>query len=184
MVGRQAARRARQATEGRGAESDSDAAASYRRGRRLWDEIHSVHYSRWRSHPAFRIWRSLYWLLVMLRLMLPIMWLFPSWLVCTEKYCILRMEAVKKTERGDDGMCTVWSIRYDNPGERAGPSAAAPEEAPAPASSEEGSEAGGAEGTPLAELLACSAPDLDGGASGKTRDLLHLLKHLEALNRC
>ena len=42
----QAARRTRQEAEGRGAESESDAAASYRRGRRLWDEIHTVHYSR------------------------------------------------------------------------------------------------------------------------------------------
>lgn len=78
----------------------------------------------------------------------------------------------------------MWCVRYDNPGERAGPSAAAPEEAPASTSSEEGSDAGAVEGTPLAELLACSVPDLDAGASDKTRDLLHLLKQLEALNRC
>lgn len=44
-VAKQAARRARLEAEGRSAEQDSEVSA-HRRGRRLWEEVHTMYYSR------------------------------------------------------------------------------------------------------------------------------------------
>ena len=47
----QAAKRSKRDTERQPADAESESSAS-RRGRKLWEEIHTVHYHRYNSSPA------------------------------------------------------------------------------------------------------------------------------------
>jgi hypothetical protein len=73
--------------------------------------------------------------------------------------------------------------RYNNPGGEAGPSRSAPPEEATPSAGLADGQGPSLAESPIGELLCGAAPRADIGACEQTRDLLELLRKLEAMNR-